>query len=118
IGEKHVRPNEFGVGNFDSSVYNGDQGPVDCSYARQAGREWDTDNYLNVTPATPFTRDLPLVRSPTDTVFKERRFGSYHTGVCQFVLCDGSVRAISVNIDILVLSWLTIRNDGRATGNF
>ena len=26
------------------------------------------------------------------------RFGSWHTGVCQFVMCDGSVRALSNNI--------------------
>lgn len=124
IGEKHVRPGDFGVGNGDSSVFNGDQGPVDCAYARQAGREWDVpalgpgNDYSKVTEASKFTRDLPLVRDRTDSVFRNRRFGSYHPGICQFVFCDGSVRGINVGVNIMTLTWLTIRNDGRVVGDF
>jgi prepilin-type processing-associated H-X9-DG protein len=41
-----------------------------------------------------------------------RKFGSYHPGVCQFVFCDGSVRAIRNNIDSATLRRLAVRNDG------
>jgi prepilin-type processing-associated H-X9-DG protein len=39
------------------------------------------------------------------------RFGSWHTGVCNFVFCDGSVHSLPVNIDIDVLRRLAVRND-------
>ena len=38
--------------------------------------------------------------------------GSWHPGVCQFVLCDGSVRALSNDIDTVALRYLAVRDDG------
>lgn len=118
VGEKHVREVDFGNGVGDSSVFNGDHAAPECPYSRQAGREWDNRLYLTYTATTPFVRDLPLAQSPTDSVNRDRRFGSYHTGICQFVMCDGSVRPISNSIDIFTLTWLAIRNDGRVVGDF
>ncbi|MEJ7593104.1 MAG: DUF1559 domain-containing protein [Planctomycetaceae bacterium] len=47
------------------------------------------------------------------------QFGSYHTGVVQFALADGSVRAISTNIDFRnVFRWLSAMSDGRVIGEF
>ena len=86
-------------------------------YSRQAGREWPDNNYANKTAGSAFTRDLPLAQRG-ETVLENRRFGSWHTGVCQFVLGDGSVRGLRTNIDIVTLTWLTIRNDGRVPGDF
>jgi prepilin-type processing-associated H-X9-DG protein len=40
-----------------------------------------------------------------------RKFGSWHPGVCQFVFCDGSVRAIRTSIDTANLRRLAVRND-------
>ncbi len=45
-------------------------------------------------------------------------FGSWHKGICQFGLCDGSVRAISTSIDEDVLGRLCVRNDGQVVGEF
>ena len=118
IGEKHIRDsNDFGVGPYDGSVYNGDPSMPGTPYARQAGREWPDRDYGTKTIATAFTRDLPLAQFGEST-FRERRFGSWHPAVCQFVFADGSVHAVSTSVDILTLTWLTIRNDGRVPGNY
>jgi prepilin-type N-terminal cleavage/methylation domain-containing protein len=39
-------------------------------------------------------------------------FGSSHPGICQFVLCDGSVQAFAFSIDPLAFQNLCVRNDG------
>lgn len=47
------------------------------------------------------------------------QFGSYHTGIVQFALADGSVRSISKNIDFSnVFRWLSAMSDGRVVGEF
>jgi hypothetical protein len=43
---------------------------------------------------------------------------SFHTGIVQFILGDGSVRAISENIDIDICWRLFVRNDGIPIGEF
>jgi type II secretory pathway pseudopilin PulG len=107
FGEKHVRPNSFGRGgeygllpwgtghDEDNSVFNG-QHPG--TYGRAAGV------------------NFPLASSQTDTY--RRNFGSYHPGVCPFVMADGSVRAIATSISTITLSRLAIRNDGQVIGDF
>jgi prepilin-type N-terminal cleavage/methylation domain-containing protein len=97
-GEKHVPLGMFGRGRVgDSSIYNG---VWTCYAGRIAGIE------------------DPLAQSPTDVspstggnAWYARKFGSYHTGICQFVFCDGSVRAIRNNIDVANLRRLAVRND-------
>lgn len=88
IGEKHVqqtRLGDFGAG--DGCAYNGDKGTA----FRGAGPS------------------LTLARNPSDTF--SNRFGSYHPGICQFVFCDGSVRAVTVSISGTTLGNLADRND-------
>jgi hypothetical protein len=104
IGEKYVRPTEFGKETEgDNSIYNDDD---TLTLARFAGRQ------------TPGSIDRPLASSLTDNYRPEERFGSYHAGVCQFVLCDGSVRAIQNSINIDTLTRLAVRNDGLPVGDF
>jgi prepilin-type N-terminal cleavage/methylation domain-containing protein len=98
-GEKHVPTNMFGrlkVG--DGSIYNG---------------IWTTYSGRLAGP------DDPLARGPSDLTpstrgdaFFARRFGSVHAGVCQFTLCDGSVRAVRTSIDANNLRRYAVRNDG------
>jgi prepilin-type N-terminal cleavage/methylation domain-containing protein len=99
IGEKHVPLGQFGsyaVG--DNPYYSG-------LYYRSAQR-----------CAGP---RYPLVANPADTSNARLRFGSYHTGVCQFVFVDGSVHAIATSIDVLNLQRLAVRNDGEViTANY
>jgi prepilin-type N-terminal cleavage/methylation domain-containing protein len=106
VGEKHVRPDNFGKRTAgpgaggstefsgedgDNAIFNGDHYDT---FARAAG------------PANT------LARYPTEPY--NTNFGSYHPGVCQFVLCDGSVRAINVTIDGVNLGRLVQRKDGEA----
>jgi prepilin-type N-terminal cleavage/methylation domain-containing protein len=45
-------------------------------------------------------------------VINNRAFGSRHPGICQFVFCDGSVRALPNSTDVTVLTRLAMRADG------
>jgi prepilin-type processing-associated H-X9-DG protein len=99
IGEKHVPLGMFGRAKVgDSSIYNG----VWTTYSgRVAGLE------------------DPLAQSPNDVTPSEggnafycRKFGSYHPGLTNFAMADGSVRPIHVGIDRENLRRLAVRNDG------
>jgi prepilin-type processing-associated H-X9-DG protein len=62
----------------------------------------------------------PLANGPNDTTpsggivngIYARRFGSWHSSVCNFAFGDGSVRAIRTSIDSANLRRLAARNDG------
>ena len=95
-GEKHIANRGFGivgeidgVGNQDGSVYNGDY-------------------FQSSTAAAGI--DRPLADGPAGTGF----FGSYHPGVCPFVMGDGSVRLVATSIDGETLARLANRQDGQA----
>src|SRR5262249_36848392 len=106
VGEKHVLKNHFGEGYLegdtagagDGSVYNGDW---HRNFARVGG---------------PGFR---LANGPTDLVGGEwkRVFGSYHPGICQFVMADGSVQAIPTSIPVEIYRLLIVRNDGQPIPN-
>src|SRR5439155_18208697 len=108
IGEKYVRPDMRWGKNEDKSIYNG-------FFARVFRRGAGAPTAPATTPAAPF----PLVTDLNDswigsTPIREtfQRFGSWHPGVCQFVFCDGSVRAVSNNVDDTTLGRLAERADG------
>ena len=88
VGEKHVRPSRYGIAPEDGAVYNGDH---PGNFSRCGGPGY------------------PLARFPTDRF--QVNFGSSHPGVVNFVLGDGSVRGVSVQISTDTLGRLTARND-------
>ena len=98
FGEKHVRPNSLRGKNEDRSIFGGQNNSI----RRMAGVGANGDQY-------------PL-RIPDDQngALANNSFGGPHAGVCQFVFCDGTVRAIPVSTDLQTLSNLiTLRwNDG------
>jgi prepilin-type N-terminal cleavage/methylation domain-containing protein len=103
VGEKHVQLGKFGMNagadqlptDGDSSIYNGDDAWVSI---RSAGV-----NYL-------------LAKSPNEPF--NFQFGSYHPGICQFVMGDGSVRGLSVSVNGNTLRLLALRADGQAIPDY
>jgi prepilin-type N-terminal cleavage/methylation domain-containing protein len=94
VGEKHVQLDNFGRGPLDCSLYNGDYWI--CS-TRSGGPKF------------------PLSANRTDSA---PQFGSYHQGICQFLLGDGSVRPISTAIDAKILGLLANIADGQAIPDY
>jgi prepilin-type N-terminal cleavage/methylation domain-containing protein len=115
IGEKYVRPVMRWGKNEDRSIYNGQFARV---FRRAAGAP--------TTPAASPPAPFPLVTDLSDswtgaTPIREtfQRFGSWHTGVCLFVFCDGSVHPVSNSVDDVTLGRLAERADGQPiTGNY
>jgi prepilin-type N-terminal cleavage/methylation domain-containing protein len=92
VGEKHVPFGKFGREiEGDASIYNGDQ--LNMNASRVAGGEYT----LARTPDDPF----------------KINFGSYHIGVCQFAMADGSVQAVPSTISGKALKAMAVRDDGR-----
>jgi prepilin-type N-terminal cleavage/methylation domain-containing protein len=94
VGEKHVTQNNFANGPLDCSLYNGDY--PNCS-TRSAGPKF------------------PLAQSRTDT---NPLFGSYHPGICQFLMGDGSVRPLSNGTDPSILALLADISDNQSIPPF
>jgi prepilin-type N-terminal cleavage/methylation domain-containing protein/prepilin-type processing-associated H-X9-DG protein len=98
VGEKHIP-----LGNLDAqgSLYNGDN---QSNCARVAGRH------------------APLAQTPADRTNCRTlndcencvcdNFGSWHSGICQFLFCDGHVSPLAVDIDATSLDRLATRADG------
>jgi hypothetical protein len=86
IGEKHLRPDELRKGN-DTSIYNGDNGAA-IRYSNSG-----------------------ISKGPADSA--SGRFGSWHPGVCQFVLGDGSVRALPNSINTTTFTNMGSVADGQ-----
>jgi prepilin-type N-terminal cleavage/methylation domain-containing protein len=113
VGEKHVPAGMLGrlkVG--DGSIYCG----VWTTYSgRVAGIGHPlAKGPFDVTPTAavpPPAGQSGTWRPGGDAVYA-KKFGSWHTAVCQFAFGDGSVKAINVNIDETTLGQLACRHDG------
>jgi prepilin-type N-terminal cleavage/methylation domain-containing protein len=105
FGEKHIRLTSLSGKSEDRSVFNGDQeiGPI----SREAGLSWDASGKL--IPGT----ERPLAKRPQDAFLPSNVFGSYHPGVCQFAVVDGSVRPVAIGIDNETLARLASRADAK-----
>ena len=66
--------------------------------------------------STAFPTAWGIPQNPDDELWY--RLGSAHTGIIQFTLCDGSVRAVSRNIDNDVYRWLSAMQDGEVLPEF
>lgn len=88
VGEKHVARDDLGkASQGDGSIYNGD---YLASFARIGGPGHG------------------LATSPTDRF--NANFGSYHPGICHFLMADGSVKTLATTIPDGVLGRLIVRH--------
>lgn len=94
VGEKHIPISKWGVGTWDSSIYNG-------------------DIYLSISRVSS-----PQHRIASTIDDLDWRFGSYHFGIIQFAFCDGGVRSIPINTSEETLRRLASRNDGEVLSDY
>lgn len=99
FGEKHVRPNSLRGKNEDRSIF----GSNNNSIRRMAG--------IEQTKSPPTMRPLRPAQDKTSNA--NESFGGPHPGICNFVMCDGTVRAINLSVSCTTLTWLSTRDDGR-----
>ena len=95
MGEKHVQLGDLGNIPNDFTIWA-------AKPAATAGRL-----------AGP---NFPLALGDTDAY--NTQFGSWHSGVVQFVFGDGSVHALSTSISSTTLGFLASRNDGQVIANY
>jgi len=124
IGEKFLSPQLYEANSASIPGYYGD------NQGAYVGFEWDNErrawNPANVGPnATLPNNPLPNFAGDEND-FAPRQdadlgvpnpnyfaFGSAHAGSMQMAMCDGSVQAISYDIDMFVHHYLAVRNDGQ-----
>jgi hypothetical protein len=104
LGEKHVNIRLLGQDLVDPSDNwgTGDH----CIY--HAEHSWAILRACGV--------GYSLAKSPTEARYPI--MGSIHPGICQFVLCDGSVKTLSNNTSEATLSLLSNRRDGKPVPAF
>ena len=89
VGEKHVPKGAFGqTAEGDGSLYNGRH---PASFSRVAGPGFSLADSMDA----PFNKN----------------FGSSHNGVCNFLMADGSFRAMSNNTADFVLGEMSRRGN-------
>jgi prepilin-type N-terminal cleavage/methylation domain-containing protein len=98
FGEKHIRPNSLRGKGEDRSIFGG----VNNVNRRVAGIQQNTP--ANIRPLR--------VPKDQDGTFANQSFGGPHPGVCLFVMGDGSVRKLNLNININTLTSLATRMGG------
>ena len=95
VGEKHLHQDGFGRGDYgDGSIFNSDEA---FCFIRYAG------------PGRPLASG-PMEQKGS---WNYTNFGSWHPGICNFLLGDGSVRGISNSIDPTTLKYSASRADGQ-----
>ena len=74
-------------------------------------RQGDTAFFASDTPSTQF-RDTYRGLASTRDDRNDRKFGSTHPAVVNFVFLDGHVQAMELETDLDVLRWYSVIGDG------
>jgi prepilin-type N-terminal cleavage/methylation domain-containing protein len=99
VGEKHLDP-DFYETDGTSFGFVTTNGGDNHSYFQ--GFDWDVNRWADKVPL----QDTPGLNAFT-------QFGSVHPGAWQAVLCDGSVRSFSYDIDLTIHRHFASRSDGQ-----
>jgi hypothetical protein len=95
----------FGGHETDGVIWNGDHAGI---WKRVAGG-WGTWN------GAFSGANWPIISKPNyQQPGHWNHFGSWHPGICQFTMYDGSVRAVNASLSLLTLAALADRRDGAA----
>jgi hypothetical protein len=134
VGEKHIPKRNIGHCGADKKT------PYDCNYysVRTDDGEGGNRTFAVARPLQSANstradgagfRPIPIAPDPayyndwkkpdgtttSDSIIRLFAFGSSHSGVCNFVLGDGSVRGVSATTSVDVLANLAAVNDGGTT---
>jgi hypothetical protein len=118
VGEKHVHIGHFGTGS-EEAYQSGENVSISTSeagayYSDQFSINGGDSSAYNGDKGSSFRGAGPGRTLARSSLEYGSRFGSYHSGICQFVFCDGSVRGIRVSIAPATLGNLANRHDGQA----
>jgi prepilin-type N-terminal cleavage/methylation domain-containing protein len=119
IGEKHIPSNALG----ECSAGSGTTEKVfiaDCSYMNTGYNKWGSMHRIvkrysgaaNLLTTNPKERSEGINTSPDCRPNDGYGFGSYHTGIVQFLVGDGSVHAIASGVTEDILFMLSDTKDG------
>jgi len=107
IGEKFLNQPEIGKccggnNNADGNIY------------------YQQNNWGEYTVGRHVRTNFPLLarNQQQDNPDNQTAFGSWHDGIAQFLLADGSVRAISNNVDVNLFRNLCHVSDGNVIGDY
>jgi prepilin-type N-terminal cleavage/methylation domain-containing protein len=106
-GEKHVFVADLNKGGSKGGSGDGNL------YVTQTTGWWECHSVRRADHPNGFGRGPQDKRSE-----RHHTFGSWHPGLCQFVLADGSVRPLQNTTDLTLLYQLGRRNDGKAVSGF
>jgi len=109
IGEKCLRVGELNV--CCASGGNGVNNPVDGSVFFDTGNwgEYDLGRCIQLPLCNGSSTNVAPNNGAANGSFG---FGSWHPGICQFMIGDGSVKSLSNSTSQTVLNILGSRNDG------
>jgi prepilin-type N-terminal cleavage/methylation domain-containing protein len=112
IGEKHINPNEYNGGTDINTA----QLSIMTNQAAYCGYEWDNQRRA-WNPILDLVSNQenyqPRLDNPSLGDGEFHLFGSAHPSGFFMVFCDGSVRAISYDVDPFTHSYLASRLDGK-----
>lgn len=117
VGEKYVNPDHYIDGNDpgdDWSMYSGQQDDI----YRSTYCPLNADGFCNPSSFLDFRPKQDRPGLGAGNIAFIHSFGSPHPGGCNMVMCDGSVRSISYEIDRDTHRRLGNRKDGQSLGEY
>jgi prepilin-type N-terminal cleavage/methylation domain-containing protein len=114
VGEKHIPSNRLGQCGRNTTI-TGDQHRTDCSFLAPT-----QSTRISFARGWQYGSPRAIARGPNDyqgdtqTPSGTYSFGSWHTGVCHFLMGDGSVQSLSVTTPASTLESFIHVSDGKA----